>query len=281
MKILTFDIEDWFHILDVPKVNQICNWDAYESRIHKNVDRLLASVEKYNHSATFFCLGWIATRYPNIIRKISELGYEIASHGHMHQLVYEQTPNQFRNDVDRSVKSLEDIIGKKIKGFRAPGFSITSGMPWAFEALLELGIEYDSSVFPALRGHGGFARFGTARPAWIESSSGRIKEFPINLSRLLWKSIVFSGGGYFRILPYWMIERLTKKSDYVMTYFHPRDFDPCQPRLKLPIGRHFKSYFGLKSSHAKLERWLENYHFVDVEHANANIDWSSAPSVRV
>jgi len=281
MKILTFDIEDWFNLLDIPATANVADWDLYEPRIHNNVDRLLQTISRHGHRATFFCLGWVAEKYPEIIRQIDEAGYEIASHTHTHQLVYEQSPKQFRDDVTRSINVLEQITGKKVTSFRAPGFSITPDTPWAFDTLVELGIEYDSSVFPAARGHGGFADFGTARPAVIECQSGTLREFPISLGRLFGKPLVFSGGGYFRILPYSTIQRLTEKSDYMMTYFHPRDFDAEQPVLNLPVHRRFKSYIGLKKAYSKFDRWLAQNEFTDMRAAAELVNWQEAIRIRV
>ena len=279
MKILTFDIEDWFNLLDIPATANVADWNGFEPRIFENVDRLLEVTLRHGHRATFFCLGWVAEKYPEVIRKIDAAGFEIASHTHTHQLVYQQTPEQFRQDVERSIHVLEDITGKKVKSFRAPGFSITPETPWAFDILIELGIECDSSAFPAARGHGGFADFGTAQPTIIECNGGMLKEFPISLGKFLGKPIIFSGGGYFRLLPHIIIQHLTRQSDYMMTYFHPRDFDIGQPRLDLPLHRHFKSYVGLKGAYAKFDRWLSENKFIDMEEASAKVNLMEAPRI--
>ncbi|ORJ58769.1 polysaccharide deacetylase family protein [Geothermobacter hydrogeniphilus] len=281
MNILTCDIEDWFHLLDIPATANVENWDNFTSRIHGNVDRLLEIIQLHGHSATFFCLGWVAEKYPEVIRKIDASGFEIATHTHTHQLVYQQKPEQFCQDIRRSICTLEDITGKKVKSFRAPGFSIIPGMPWAFETLVELGIERDSSIFPLARGHGGFATFGSARPAIIECGGGTLKEFPISLGRLWGKQIVFSGGGYYRLLPYRTVQKLTTKSDYLMSYFHPRDFDPEQPVLDLPLFRRFKSYVGLQRAFTKFDRWLAENEFIDMLVADEAIDWDSVPRISV
>jgi len=281
MNILTFDIEDWFNLLDVPETRNVADWDRFQPRIHANVDRLLQSLERHGHRATFFCLGWVAERYPELIRRIDAAGYEIASHGYGHQLVYEQSAAAFREDVARSLDLLATITGKRVISYRAPGFSITNATPWAFEVLLELGIERDSSIFPAVRGHGGFADFGAARPLWIECAGGRLMEFPISLGRWCGQPLVFSGGGYFRLLPYRTIRRLTQRGDYLMTYFHPRDFDPDQPQLDLPLARRFKSYVGLQGAHAKFERWLQEFPFIDLDAAVAQVAWAEAPTIRL
>ena len=139
MNILTFDIEEWFHILDNSSTKTINEWSNFESRIHVNMERLFLILEKADQKATFFCLGWIAETYPEIIRQIVDKGYEIGSHTRMHQLVYEQNPEEFRKDVDHSIKTLEDISGQKVKYFRAPGFSIREDNKWAFEITFGIG----------------------------------------------------------------------------------------------------------------------------------------------
>ncbi|PCJ83877.1 MAG: polysaccharide deacetylase [Flavobacteriales bacterium] len=277
MKVLTFDIEEWFHILDEPSTKTEKQWENYESRIHLNVDRILELLETKKQKATFFCLGWIAKKYPEVIRKIDDMGYEIATHSNLHQLVYEQTREEFKTDLENSIKLIEDITGKKIRVYRAPGFSIKEENKWAFEVLIENGIEVDCSIFPAERSHGGFPDFGTAEPALIKVNGKYVKEFPINFQHMFGKKLIFSGGGYFRFLPYWYLKRAFGSSSYVMTYFHPRDFDPKQPMIEnLPLHRKFKSYYGLKGAFSKLEKLLCSFDFTDVRTAVDTTDWQKA-----
>ena len=221
------------------------------------MDLIYDVLEKTEKSATFFVVGWMAEKYPEIIREISDRGFEIGSHTHLHQLAYEQDRKTFYNDVEKSIKTLEDCTGEKVSSFRAPGFSITKNNKWAFEILHELGVTKDSSVFPAGRAHGGLPSYRSALPSIIEYNGIKLKEFPINTHTILGKPFIFSGGGYFRLLPYKIIENWTNQSNYVMTYFHPRDFDihqPIVPGLSLP--RRFKSYVGIKNCKPKLEKWL-------------------------
>jgi polysaccharide deacetylase family protein (PEP-CTERM system associated) len=282
MNILTFDIEEWFHILDNDDTKSEKDWAKYESRIHQNMDRIYKILENVNAKASFFVLGWIAEKYPEIIREICERGYEIGSHTALHQLVYEQDREGFYQDVDRSIKTLEDISGKKVKMFRAPGFSITEQNKWAFEVLYELGIEIDSSVFPAGRAHGGLPGYGIAEPSILQYNGIQLKEFPINTHNFLGKPFIFSGGGYFRLLPYRIIENWTNQSNYVMTYFHPRDFDIQQPILPgLSLPRRFKSYVGIKNCKPKLEKWLSSFAFIDLNQANQEINWNHVPKIKL
>lgn len=282
MNILTFDIEEWFHLLDNESTKTINQWKNYEIRIHKNMERIFSVLEQHNQKATFYCLGWIAETYPNIIKEIANRGYEIGSHTRMHQLVYEQTPKIFAKDLEHSVKTLEDLTGQKIKYFRAPGFSINENNKWAFEVLASQGIEVDSSIFPAPRSHGGFPSYKSPMPSLLRYNGIELKELPINTNSILGKSIIFSGGGYFRLFPYPLIKKWTKQSEYVMSFLHPRDFDVDQPMLKdLPLSRKFKSYVGLKGATKKLESWLTDFEFVDVGTAIQQIDWKNIPIIDI
>lgn len=282
MKILTFDIEDWFHLLDNPSTKTVKQWNNFDSRIHLGMDLIYDILQKTKKSATFFVVGWMAEKHPNIIREISKRGYEIGSHTHLHQLAYNQDRTTFFNDVEKSIKTLEDCVGKKVTSFRAPGFSITENNKWAFEVLYELGITKDSSVFPASRSHGGLPSYTLAKPSILKYNGVKLKEFPINTHTLIGKPFIFSGGGYFRILPYELIKSFTKKSEYVMSYFHPRDFDYNQPLVPgLSINRRFKSYVGLKKCKLKLEKWLIDFDFIDLQEANKKVNWAKAPTVNI
>ena len=282
MKILTFDIEDWFHILDNKKTKSIKQWSNFDSRIHIGMDIIFDILQKSKKSATFFVVGWMAKKYPNIIKEISNSGYEIGSHSHLHQLAFEQDQKTFYNDVEKSIKTLEDCTGNKITSFRAPGFSITKKNKWAFEVLYDLGITKDCSVFPAGRAHGGLPSYNTAIPSIIEYNGIKLKEFPINTHTIFGKPFIFSGGGYFRLLPYKTIENWTKKSNYIMTYFHPRDFDVNQPIVPgLSRARRFKSYVGIKECRSKLEKWLNDFDFIDLNLADQSINWNHVPVVKL
>jgi polysaccharide deacetylase family protein (PEP-CTERM system associated) len=282
MNILTLDIEEWFHLLDTPATSSVASWDRFECRLHANVDRLLTLLQDKKQTATCFCLGWVAQRYPEVIHKLVAQGMDIASHTSSHQLIYQQTPADFRDDVRRSMDLLQNLSGKPVRAFRAPGFSLTQKTLWAFDCLIELGIEVDSSVFPAPRGHGGFAGFGAALPTLIHRPGGVLREFPINLAFAGVVPLVFSGGGYFRLLPRWSLQPLFNAAPYVMTYFHPRDFDAAQPRLEgLGVGRRVKSYVGLKGALKKLGWLLDRYRFCDLPTAERALDWTTAPQLHL
>ncbi len=280
MNILTFDIEEWFHILDNESTKTEKEWSNLEPRIHQNMESIYEILDDSKVSATFFVVGWMAERFPYVIQEIADRGYEIGSHTHLHQLVYEQDRITFFKDVEKSIKTIEDCTSKKVRSFRAPGFSITEQNKWAFEVLYELGITVDSSVFPASRAHGGLPAYETDKPSILKYNGVILKEFPINTRSVFGKPVIFSGGGYFRLFPYPFIKNCTKNSDYIMTYFHPRDFDHEQPMIEgLSPSRKFKSYVGLKSCKPKLKKWINDFDFIDLNQAIAQVDWENADTV--
>ena len=280
MNILTCDVEEWFHLLDCDATRTENEWKNYEVRIYDNVERIFRVLEDTNTKATFFIIGWIAKTYPDLVKKIAEK-YQIGCHTMNHQLVWQQTPEEFKADVEEGVKMLEDITGKKVECFRAPGFSIRESEAWAFEILAELGIKYDCSVFPAAHAHGGMPSYPKAAPGIIEYHGVQMKEFPVGFKTIAGKHIMFSGGGYFRLFPYPLIKKWTEESaDYLLSYIHPRDLDAGQPMIKsLPAARKFKSYVGLKGAENKLRRWLTDFQFVDIAAADQTLNWSAVQHI--
>jgi len=282
VNILTFDIEEWFHILDNDSTRTEREWSGYESRLERNVDRILELLLEKQLKATFFCLGWVAREYPNVVRQIALQGHELACHSDRHQLVYEQDRSLFVDDLKKAIFSIEDVTGEKIIAYRAPGFSIVPETRWAFEELYKNGISIDCSVFPAPRAHGGYNSYGYAGPSVIDVDGLKLKEFPINLVNILGKQLIFSGGGYFRLIPYWLLKCFMRRSWYVMTYFHPRDFDSNQPVIQdLSLIRQFKSYYGLDSAFDKLEQLIEDFSFVDLRTAESMVDWEAVPEIKL
>lgn len=282
MNILTFDVEEWFHLLDTSSTKSEEQWKNYEVRIHENMDRIFRILEDTDTRATFFIIGWVAKTYPELVKRISEK-FEIGSHTMNHQLVWQQSPEEFKEDVDSSIKLLQDITGKEVKYFRAPGFSIRESEPWAFETLHDLGIDIDCSVFPAHHAHGGFPSYGDPGPGILEFNGKQIKELPVSFHKLGNHNIIYQGGGYFRLAPYWLIKNWARKDiDFLLSYIHPRDLDAGQPMVPgLPLTRKFKSYVGLKGAEKKLRRLLTDFNFVDIEAANKTIDWSNARRIKL
>lgn len=281
MHILTFDIEEWFHILDNPDTSDIEQWNTFPSRLESGVLRLLDFCDKAGVQATFFILGWVAERAPDVIAEIARRGHEIACHSYRHQLVYKQSPAEFESDLIMALDRIEAATGIRPNSYRAPGFSITVQSAWAFDILARNGIEFDGSVFPAPRAHGGLPTFPAEEPCILQTDAGHdLKVFPMSYGTILGRRIVFSGGGYFRLLPHAALKLGFSRSDYVMTYFHPRDFDPDQPMVPgLGLARRFKSYVGLNGALNKLERLAARSSFVSVGTAASTVDWATVKRV--
>lgn len=282
MNVLTFDTEEWFHLLDNDSTRSEAQWVHFEKRIEGNVGRIIDILDSTHTKGTFFVVGWIAKTYPQLVKRLSE-HFEIGSHTMNHQLAWQQGPEAFKKDVSDSIHLLEDLTGKKITAFRAPGFSIRETEGWAFDILGELGIEVDCSVFPSHHAHGGMPSYPGQTPAIIEHNGTRIKEFPVVYKTIGGKHVVFSGGGYFRLCPYFLLKKWTlEHPDYMMSYIHPRDMDANQPMIKeLNYIRRFKSYYGLAGAERKLRNWLTEFKFVDVRTAVQQVDWSTAPIVKL
>lgn len=277
MNILTFDIEEWYHF-DIFSTED--KWGSYEPRIELYLTKVLDKLEEKNFKATFFCLGWIARKYPEIIKQIANRGHEIGCHTDKHLFVKDMTPESFYKDLRLALDSIENLTGKKVVSFRAPAFTISEDTIWAFEILAKQGILHDSSIFPMTRSFGGFPSFGEAKPSLISFNGITIKEFPMNTGKILGKDFVFCGGGYFRLIPYKIIKKLMNQSDYNITYFHMRDFDFNQPRFKhLSIMRYFKSYYGIKEAFSKYERLMNDFTFINIDMATSMIDWDKARKV--
>ena len=274
MNILTIDVEEWFQFFeDLDKGEKYKN---YEVRIYENMDRILGLLEENNIKATYFVVGWIAKRYPDIVKRISE-NFEIGSHTMTHKLVGSLNKDEFYNEVYSSVSLIEDLTSKKIRAFRAPGFSIGKNELWAFEVLSDLGIEIDSSFLPYNFGF----NISKTSPCIIEYNGIKIKEFPINYKSVLSKGIIFSGGGYFRFFPYWLLNYWVKDSDYFLAYIHPRDLDSKQPIIKeLSPIQFFRSYYGLKSSESKFQRLIKDNDFIDMDLAEKLIDWGKVDIIK-
>ena len=260
---LTIDVEDWFHILDYEGAGGSDSWSSRESRIDANVDRILSILDEYDLKATFFCLGWVGEQFPQVVKRIADADHEIASHSYEHGLVYRMTEAMFKEDASRSRAILEDVSGKKVIGYRAPGFSVNSSVPWFFEALQDCGYRYDSSIFLADRAHGGWADFGKGVPA--RKFYHGILEIPLPAATILGRAVFWSGGGYFRITPPWLHKTLAQRTENAVFYLHPRDLDTGQPKLSLPLTRHFKYYAGIKQAELRFRQFLATFEFETCE----------------
>ena len=262
---LSFDIEEWFHILNLPTMPQPDQWESLPQTVVSNTESLLEILEAKNVRATFFILGWIARRHPSLVERIHAAGHEIGCHGDMHDLCYEQGPERFEEDLRRARDTLGNLLGIPILGYRAPGFSILAETPWAFEIIDRLGFVYDSSIFPASRQHGGDAG-APLHPYRIELPAGRsLAEFPMTVASLGPFRLAVAGGGYLRLFPYrvvrWGIRRMNRAGHPGCVYLHPREIDPGHPRIEMSLSRRFRSYVNLSTTAPKLGRLLQDFRF--------------------
>lgn len=287
---MSFDIEDWFHIVEVKAVEDPDQWpklSAESSLVERYTDLILELCAQADTRATFFLLGWIAERHPAMVRRIADAGHELATHSYWHRKVYELSPETFREDLEHSIRVIKDAApDAEITGFRAPSFSITQGTEWAFDVLLDCGLEYDASLFPGTRGHGGYACQPGAHT--VQSPSGRpIPELPMSLAPVgygpLRKRMCYSGGGYLRLLPSSRIEQGVQHEleagRPTVVYLHPRDFAPDCPRVSMPPHRSFKCYVGTATTKAKLERLLSTHRWGTCREVLAQAGLLDQPSV--
>lgn len=273
---LSFDIEDWFHIVEVKAVEDPTLWpklSAESSLVERYTDLILKICDDGKAKATFFMLGWIAERHPSLVKRIADAGHEIGTHSFWHRKVYELTPEVFREDIRQSLEAIRAGAAGSgpgrdlpIRGFRAPSFSITEGTEWAFDVLMDQGITYDASLFPAARGHGGYAC--TPGPHIVKTPKGReLPELPMSIAPVgvgpLRKKMCYSGGGYMRLLTSNMIEQgVRAEADAgraTVVYLHPRDFASDCPRVSMPPHRRFKCYVGMHTTEGKLRRLLREH----------------------
>jgi len=277
MNILTFDIEDWW----VYEHYGMGNKNEFLPRLDKYLNNILDLLDKKNTKATFFCLGIIARNYPKVIKLIDNRGHQIACHSDIHSFLSDRDESFFYNDTKKAIDSLEQVIGKKIIAYRAPAFSFTEKNKWAFTILHSLGITEDSSIYPAKRAFGGFSSFAGSKekPVLIQYNDTIIKEFPITLSSILGKYIAYSGGGYFRLLPYSFIKNKMEKSEYVMTYFHIKDFDFEQK--KVFYTRYIQNYYGLKKAYHKFQSLIDDFKFVSINQATEMTNWDKISIIQL
>ena len=263
--ILTVDVEDWFHILEIEGGYTRADWDGLEERVVRNTDRLLQLFDEAGVHATFFVVGWVARRQPELVGRIAAAGHEIGSHSYWHEVLPRHDRSSLAADLVASKRILEDRSGREVVGFRAPGGSITPAQAWAFDVLLEAGYRYDSSLCPGYSSHGGFPSPHLG-PHRLRCAQGLLDEVPSATIGLGGRRVPFAGGGYLRLFPY-PLQRLATRLENRAgrpsnVYVHPREIDPEQPRMELPPLRRFKYYVGLASAEAKLRRLLGEFRWV-------------------
>lgn len=260
---MTVDVEDYFQVGAFENDIRRSNWDNFECRIERNMDIILKMFDDHSVKATFFTLGWIAERYPLIVRQITENGHELASHGMNHRRATDQSHTEFMDDVKSSKKLLEDISGSQVNGYRAPSFSIGEKNLWALEALYESGYKYSSSIYPIQHDHYGMPT--ASRFAFSPIKNQDFLEMPVTTVEVLGRKIPCGGGGYFRLLPYFIsnfaMQRVNKKDKQpCIFYFHPWEIDPDQPRqTQAGLKSKFRHYTNLVIMEKKLRRVLAEF----------------------
>ena len=265
---LTIDVEEYFHANAMDGVVRPSEWDQLPHRVEQNTYKMLDILSEFDARATFFVLGWVAERWPRLVVEIARRGHEIACHGHAHRLVYRLGPERFRSDVLRARQLLEDLLGRPIAGFRAASYSIVEGSLWALDVLIDLGFEYDSSIFPIrhdLYGIPSFSRF----PVRVRRPAGEILEIPPSTIRLLRRNWPVAGGGYFRLAPYWMtrlsLQWLNRREGFPgMVYLHPWELDTEQPRLRAGTIARVRQYTNLRETEPRLRRMLGEFRFAPI-----------------
>ena len=262
---MSVDVEDWFQVGAFEDVIARGDWGALDHRVEANCDAVLALFAQHRVSATFFVLGWVAERFPALLRRIADAGHEVASHGYDHQRVFNLDPRAFADDLKRSRALIEDASGQRVAGYRAPSFSIDRRTPWAHEILAEHGYTYSSSVAPIRHDHYGWA--DSPRFAWAPVQGSLLIELPVTTVRLFGRNWAAGGGGFFRLLPYAAyhaaIARMHRRDGRgAIFYFHPWEIDPGQPRVEAAsIKSKLRHYTKLKRMRGKLDRLLGDQAF--------------------
>ncbi|HKS56635.1 MAG TPA: XrtA system polysaccharide deacetylase [Steroidobacteraceae bacterium] len=263
---MTVDVEDYYHVTAFAGSIARTSWPTMESRVERNTLRLLEIFSRHGVRATFFVLGWVAQRTPALIRELHRAGHEIACHGLTHELVYKQTPGLFRSETLESKNALEDLIGARVRGYRAASYSITAQSLWALDILHELGFDYDSSIFPVR--HDLYGIPGASRQPF-KVANGRLLEVPLTTLKLAGQHLPCAGGGYFRLFPYtafrWALRRVNAEAMPAVFYMHPWEIDPGQPRIAAPWLSRFRHYTNLHRTEARLEALLREFRWGSME----------------
>ena len=273
----TVDVEDYFQVEAFSKIIDRNTWNDFSCRVEANTDLILGLLDDANVKGTFFVLGWIAQRYPNVVKKISEMGHEVASHGMSHQLIYKQDKEIFRNETIDSKKLLEDLSQQPVNGYRAATYSITEESLWALDILCEAGFKYDSSIFPIVHDRYGIPGIKTEPHVITTEKSNKIVEFPISVYKNRLFNLPISGGGYFRLYPYFftkmMLKALNRKNKEFVFYIHPWEVDNEPPSVDGIKGfSRFRHYNNIDRCKHRLEKLLSDFQFSTVSEVLGNLD---------
>ena len=288
MHCLSFDVEEHFQVSAFWSEARRQQWDKYESRVENNTRKLVELLAQHDTKATFFVLGWVAERYPGLVKMLVGQGHEIASHGYGHEVITGQTPRMFRDDVRKAKGILEDISGKRVCGYRAPSFSITKDTKWAIPVLIEEGYLYDSSIFPVLHDRYGMPD-ATPTIHLLRGEVGCIWEVPPSTTNILGVRFPVAGGGYFRLFPYPILRQLLKRIERaghpLVMYLHPWELDPDQPKMQGSCLSMFRHYINLHRTEDRLRSLLADFCFTSIREAlepvsqicaRAEMEWSQA-----
>jgi len=264
---MTVDVEDYFHVQAFADVIQREDWDSLPTRVESNTSRMLDLFAEKRVTATFFVLGWVAERFPALVRRLAENGHEVASHSYGHQRIFTQTRDEFRADVRRAKGLIEDAAGKKVRGYRAPTFSLNADTWWAYDVLGEEGYSYSSSIYPVARDNYGMPN--APRTPFVPSESAPMVEIPMSTVRYGQRNFPASGGGFFRLLPYGVsrhaLKRVNRSEGASIFYCHPWEIDPEQPRIKnLSASQKFRHYRNLDQTEKRLRRLVDDFEFTTV-----------------
>ncbi len=272
---LSVDVEDWFQVGAFETTIDRADWGGCESRVVRNTDRLIALFARRDVKATFFTLGWVAERHPDLIRRIVAAGHELASHGYDHQRVFTFTPEQFRADLRKSRALLEQAGAVPVRGYRAPSFSIDARTPWAHTVLAEEGYSYSSSVAPVRHDHYGWPE--APRFAYRPLDDSPLIELPVTTARAMGRTIAAGGGGFFRLMPYgftrWAVGQVNRTDQRpAIFYFHPWEIDADQPRVPhAPLKSRLRHYTNLATTEAKLDRLIRAFRWGRVDAVAADL----------
>jgi len=267
---MTIDVEDYFQVSAFARHISRNHWDHLPCRVERNIDRILALLDEKNVHATFFTLGWIAKRYPQVVRNIIDNGHELASHGYSHLRASDQSPGEFQDDITRSKKLLEDLGGQLVIGYRAPSFSICNRNLWALDTLQEAGYRYSSSIYPIHHDHYGMP--DAPRFKFRHRGQSGLVELPATTVNLFGRNFPASGGGYFRLFPYHLSRWLMKRVNHVdqqpcIFYFHPWEIDHEQPRqANIGIKTHFRHYVNLARTESRIRSLLRDFNWGRMDH---------------
>jgi polysaccharide deacetylase family protein (PEP-CTERM system associated) len=268
---LTVDVEDWFQVSNFDHVVRRDEWDRYPSRVEANTRRLLDLFDETGAKATCFVLGWVAERFPGLVAEIRDRGHDVASHGHLHELVHAIGRDRFARDLASSLAAIERACGVRPRGYRAPSFSIDRRSFWAFDVLAEQGIAYDSSVYPVRHPRYGVPAFPRS-PRRVRTPAGaELREFPLTTLRVLGRNLGASGGAYLRILPLAVLQRafaaMNAAGEPAVLYVHPWEVDPDQPRLRTGRWGGITHYANLHATAPRLRALLRSFPFAPMERA--------------